>query len=209
MEGITNTGQPTALYFSQPIRGEDNDMRMNTRALLSATAIILFLVIPSAAWAQHKHTNTPQQQTGMKAEMSEMMKSPHHLLMMDHMKSMSAFATTLRNQALKPEALDIEFARAAVTELRHCLDAMEAIHQKHMDTMSPEMKAKMQMMMEKMEKEHSMVKAQVSALETDVQTDTPDSKQVAAHANALLKHSGMMSQMHRGSKPGMKKKRWQ
>jgi len=179
-------------------------MRMNTRALLSATATILVLVIPSAAWAQHKHTNTPPQQTGMKAEMSEMMKSPHHLLMMDHMKSMSAFATTLRNQALKPEALDIEFARAAVAELRHCLDAMEAIHQKHMDTMSAEMKAKMNMMMEKMEKEDSMVKAQVSALETDVQTDTPDSKQVAAHANALLKHSGMMSQMQGGSKPGMK-----
>jgi len=60
------------------------------------------------------------------------------------------------------------------------------------------------MMMEKMEKEDSMVKAQVSALETDVQTDTPDSKQVAAHANALLRHFEMMSQMHRGSKPGMK-----
>jgi len=177
---------------------------MNTRALLSATATILVLVIPSAASAQHKHTNTPPQQTGMKEEMSEMMKSPHHLLMMDHMKSMSAFATTLRDQALKPEALDVEFARAAVTELRHCLNAMEAIHQKHMDTMSPEMKAKMQMMMEKMEKEHSMVKDQVSALETDVQTDTPDSKQVVSHANALLKHSGMMSQMQGGSKPGMK-----
>ena len=204
MEGITHIGQPIALNFSQPIRGEDNDMKMNTRALLSATATILVLVIPSAAWAQHKHTNTPPQQTGMKAEMSEMMKSPHHLLMMDHMKSMSAFATTLRNQALKPEALDIEFARAAVAELRHSLDAMEAIHQKHMDTMSAEMKAKMQMMIEKMEKEDSMVKAQVSALETDVQTDTPDSKQVVSHANALLKHFEMMSQMHRGSKPGMK-----
>ena len=91
-----------------------------------------------------------------------MMKSPHHLLMTAHMKSMSEFARTLRDQAVKPEALDVEFARAAVAELRHSLDAMEAIHQKHMDTMSAEMKAKMQMMMEKMEKEHSMVKDQVS-----------------------------------------------
>jgi len=178
-------------------------MRVNTRALLSATAVIVFLLVPSAAWAQHKHTNTAHKRPRMPAEVSEM-KSPHHLLMMAHMKSMSQFATTLRDQALKPEALDVEFARAAVTELRHCLNAMETIHQKHMDTMSPEMKAKMQMMMEKMEKEHSMVKDQVSALETDVQTDTPDSKQVAAHANALLKHSGMMSQMQGGSKPGMK-----
>ncbi|MGZ5435857.1 MAG: hypothetical protein ACXWIF_07360, partial [Pyrinomonadaceae bacterium] len=108
---------------------------MNTRALLSAAAIMLVLLIPSAAWAQHKHTQgTPKKpgMAGMKSEMAKMMKSPHHLLMMAHMKSMSGFARTLRDQAVKPEALDVEFARANVVELRHNLDAMEAIHQKHM-----------------------------------------------------------------------------
>ena len=75
---------------------------------------------------------------------------------------------------------------------------MEAIHQKHMQAMSPEMKSKMQTMMEKMDKDRSMVKDQVSALEADVQADRPDSKQVAAHANALLKHLGMKSKMHGG-----------
>jgi len=179
-------------------------MRVNTRALLSASAAILVLLIPSAAWAQHKHTHAAPKQAGMKAEMSEMMKSPHHLLMMDHMKSMSAFARTLRDQAVKSEPLDVEFARAAVAELRHCLDAMEAIHQTHMETMPAEMKSKMQMMMEKMDKDRTMVKDQVSALETDVQSDTPDSKQVATHANALLKHFGMMSKMHGASKASMK-----
>ena len=131
-------------------------MRVTTRALLSATAIMLVLVIPSAAWAQHKHTLSAQKQAGMPGmttEMSKMMESPHHLLMTAHMKSMSEFAKALRDQAVKPEALDVEFARAAVAELRHCLDAMEAIHQKHMETMSAEMKSKMQMMMEKMDKE--------------------------------------------------------
>ena len=121
-----------------------------------------------------------------------------------HMKSMSEFATTLRDQAMKPQALDVEFARAAVAELRHNLDAMEAIHQKHMQAMSAEMKSKMQMMMEKMDKDRSVLKDQVSALETDVQADTPDSKLVAAHANSLLKHLGMMSTMHGGSKAGKK-----
>ena len=178
-------------------------MRVNTRALLSATAIMLVLVIPSAAWAQHKHTQSGPKKAGMpgmSAEMSKMMKSPHHTLMMAHMKSMSEFAKALRDQAIKPEALDVEFARAAVSELRHNLDAMEAIHQKHMQAMSAEMKSKMQMMMEKMEKDRSMLKDQVSALETDVQADKPDSKEVAAHTNALLKHFGMMSKMHGGSK---------
>jgi len=117
---------------------------------------------------------------------------------------MSGFTRALRDQAVKPTALDVESARGAVAELRHNLDAMEAIHQKHMQAMSAEMKSKMQTMMENMEKKGAMLKEQVSALETDVLANTPDSKQVAAHANALLKHLGMMSQMH-GSKPGKKK----
>ena len=182
-------------------------MRVNTRALLSATAIVLVLVIPSAAWAQHKHTPSGPKNAGMagmKSEMAMMMKSPHHLLMSAHMKTMSEFARALRDQAVKPTALDVEFARAAVAELRHNLDAMEAIHQKHMEMMSAEMKSKMQMMMEKMDKDRSMVKDQVSALETDVLAATPDSRQVAAHANALLKHFGMMSKMHGDSKAGKK-----
>ena len=182
-------------------------MRVNTLALLSAAAIILVLLIPSAAWAQHKHTQSAKMKpgmAGMKSEMSQMMKSPHHLLMTAHMKSMYGFARTLRDQAVKPTALDVEFARAVVAELRHNLDAMEAIHQKHMQAMSVEMKSKMQMMMEKMDKDRSMVKDQVSGLEIEVLADTPDSKQVAAHTNALLKHFAMMSKMHGGSKAGKK-----
>jgi hypothetical protein len=193
-------------------------MRVNTRALLPATAIMLVLIIPSAAWAQHRHTQSGQKKAGMagmKSEMSKMMKSPHHMLMTAHMKTMSEFARTLRDQAVKPEALDVEFARAAVAELRHNLDAMEAIHQKHMQAMSPEMKAKMeamsaemksqmQMMMEKMDKDRAKLKDQVSALETDVQGDKPDSEQVAAHTNALLKQLGMMSKVNEGSKAGKK-----
>ncbi len=184
-------------------------MRVNTRALLSATAIMLVLLIPSVARAQHKHREHKKTVTsGMKMDMpmmmTMMMKSPDHMLMMAHMKSMSEFGRTLRDQAVKPGALDVEFARAIVAELRHNLDAMEAIHQKHMQALSAEMQSKMKTMMEKMDKDRSMVKDQVSALETDVQADKPDSKQVAAHSNALLKHFGMMSKMHGGKKAGKK-----
>ena len=196
-------------------------MRVNIRALLSATAIMLVLVIPSAAWAQHKHTQSGQKKAGMMTEMAKMMRSPHHMLMKAHLKTMSEFARTLRDQAVKPTTLDVEFARAAIAELRHNLDAIEALRQKHMqgmsaemkakmEAMSAEMKSKMQMMMEKMDKDRTKLKDQVSALETDVQANTPDSAQVAAHTNALLKQLGMMSKMNGGSKAdkkmGMKKK---
>jgi hypothetical protein len=165
---------------------------------------MLVLVIPSAAWAQHKQTGQKMPgMAGMKSEMAMMMKSPHHMLMIAHMKSLSEFARTLRDQAVKPkQALDVEFARAAVAEIRHNLDAMEAIHEKHMQAMSAEIKSKMQMMMEMMDKDRTMLKDQVSALETDVRAGTPDSKKVAAHANALLRHLGMMSKMYGGNKAG-------
>ena len=181
-------------------------MKLNTRALLSAIAIMLILSIPPAAWAQHKHGGQKKAgMSGMKMDMTKMTQSPHHKLMMAYMKSMSTFATTLRDQAMKPKAMDVEVARATVAELRHNLDAMEALRQKHMQAMSADIQSKMQMMMEKMDKDRAMLKDQVSALETDVQTDKPDSAQVTAHANALLKHLGMMSKMGGGSKAGKKK----
>ena len=176
---------------------------------------MLILLIPSAAWAQHKHARGGQKKAGMMTEMAKMMKSPHHMLMKAHLKTMSEFARTLRNQAVKPAALDVEFARAAVAELRHNLDAIEILRQKHMqgmsaemkakmEAMSAEMKSKMQMMMEKMDKDRAKLKDQISALETDVQADPPNSEQVRAHTNALLKQLGMMLKMDGGSKAGKK-----
>jgi hypothetical protein len=192
---------------SQNGEKKGKNMKMNTPALLSAIAIMLVLAIPSVTSAQHKHSGEKKATTsGMKMDMPMMMmKSPHHKLMTAYMKSMSAFATSLRDQAMKPEAMDAEVARATVAELRHNLDAMEALHQQHMQSMSAEMQAKMKAMMAMMDKRGAEMKSQVSALETDVQADKPDAAQVTAHANALLKHLGMMSTMHGGSKAGKKK----
>ncbi|MEP6635627.1 MAG: hypothetical protein ABJB97_02800 [Acidobacteriota bacterium] len=181
-------------------------MKLKTLTLQYALAILLTLSIPSSTLAQHKHGEQKKSaMAGMKMDMSMMMNLPHHKLMTGYMKSMSAFAESLRDQAVRPEAFDVEVARATVAELRHDLDAMEALHQKHMDSMSPEMKAKMKMMMEKMDKQAAEMKDQIGALETDVQTDKPDSRQIAVHANALIKHLGMMSMMHGGDNTPKKK----
>jgi hypothetical protein len=166
------------------------------------------------AGAQHKHgagktAATSGMKMDMRMMMAMMMKSPDHKLMAAYMKSMSAFAMSLRDQAMKPNTIDAEVARATVAELRHILDAMEALHQKHMQSMSAEIQAKMKMMMEKMEKDSAEIKNQVIALETNVQADKPDSAQITEHANALLKHLGMMLKMHvpgKAHKMPMKKK---
>lgn len=67
------------------------------------------------------------------------------------------------------------------------------------------MKAKMKMMIEKMEKSQVMLNEHVAALETAVKLDQPDSKQVATHGSALLKQLEMMSMMNGGSTPANKK----
>jgi hypothetical protein len=183
-------------------------MRATTRVFPTVLAVMLVLVTPSVAWAQHKHgAQKTAAASGMKMDlhmMTEMMKSPDHQLMVAYMKSMSAFAMSLRDQAMKPSTIDAEVARATVAELRHSLDAMEALHQKHMQSMSAEMQAKMKMMMEKMAKDSAEMKNQVVALETNVQADKPDAAQITDHANALLKHLGMMLKMHSPGKAAHK-----
>ena len=177
---------------------------MKRNLYVVVAAITLSLVFSISTFAQHKHTG--QKKSGMTGmNMTSMMQSAHHKLMMAYMKSMSAFGTTLRDQTTKSAALDVEVARATVSEIRHNLDAMEALHQKHMSSMSTDMQSQMKMMMEKMDKNRAMLKDQVNVLETDVQADKPDAAQVRLHANALLKHLGMMSMMHSGTKTGKKK----
>lgn len=157
----------------------------------------LLLLLPATSAAQHKHG----QQTKPAAPGIDMamMESPQHKLMMAYVASMSAFASALNEQAMKPQSLDVEAARATVAELRHNLDAMEALHQKHMQMMTPEMQTKMQTMMQDMTRNEGMLKEHVTALETAVQMEKPDATQIRAHATALLNQLEQMSKMH-GSK---------
>jgi hypothetical protein len=176
---------------------------MKKQILVTLLVSVVFLLGAGGIAAQG-HKQHKKMKSGMTMDMSAMKSSPHHKLMMAYMKNMANFARLLRDQALTPKGPDAEFARTAVAELRHDLDAMDAIHQKHMDAMTPEMKAKMATMMEKMDKGQAMLKEHVIALETAVQADKPDAKEVAMHANDLVKHFGMMSGM--GKKMAAKKK---
>lgn len=172
-------------------------MKKRSYLLISVFTVAVLFGSAVGMRAQEKMMGKPM-------DMATMMQSPHHMLMMAHQKSMAEFAKALHHEAMMAKTLDVEFARSSVAELRHNFDAMEAIHQKHMAMMSDEMKAKMKMMMDKMEKGQATTKEHVVALETAVQSDQPDAKQVAMHAGALLKHFAMMSQMDGGKKPGKK-----
>jgi hypothetical protein len=167
---------------------------MKFKEIVFSITISLLLLLPATSAAQHK----PGDQTKPAAQGMDMsmMDSSHHKLMMAYVASMSAFASSLNEQAMKPQSLDVEAARATVAELRHNLDAMEALHQKHMQMMTPEMQTKMQTMMQDMAKNEGMLKEHVTALETAVQVEKPDATQIRTHATALVNQLEQMSKMH-------------
>jgi glutamate racemase len=169
---------------------------MNFQQRVFSITFSLLLLFPVIGTAQHKRASqTKPASPGMDMAM---MQSPHHKLMMAYLASMTAFASALNEQAMKSQTLDAEAARATVAELRHNLDAMEALHQKHMQMMTPEMQTKMQTMMQDMDKSREMVKEHVTALETAVQAEKPDAAQVRTHATALVNQLQQMSKMHDG-----------
>ena len=118
--------------------------------------------------------------------MSEMMKSPHHAMMTAYILNIVNFAKTLRDMTMDSKTFDAEFARTAVAEIKRGAEMMDAIHQKHTDSMKPEMREKMSMMMAKMTKDQAALKEHIAALETLLQTASPDLKEIQMHAAAIV-----------------------
>jgi hypothetical protein len=174
-------------------------MKLKERVFSITVSLVLLFAVASAA--QDKHPS--QTKAPMPGMDMAMMQSPHHKLMTAYIASMSAFASAIKEQAMKSEALDVEAARATVAELRHNLNAMEALHQKHMQMMPAEKQAKMQSMMQNMDKHRGMLKEHVTALETAVQADKPDINQVQTHATALVNELEQISKMHGGKSKKM------
>lgn len=182
---------------------------MKTKAyttILAVIALMLFSAVGALAQTEHQPAaQKPMKHDMSKMDMSSIMNEPHHALAMAYMQNIGTFAKTLHNQAKGSSPLDAKFARAAVAEIKRSLDQMEKHHGEHMKTMSEEMRSHMAAMMKDMEMHRSMLRDAVSALETDVRADQPDSKQVAADSANVLKHLDEMSKMH-DDKKGKKMK---
>jgi hypothetical protein len=138
-------------------------------------------------------------------DMSVMMRESHHILAMAYQQNLAAFAKALHEQTAGVAPLNLEFARAAVAEMRRSFDQMGLHHQAHMQTMSAEMHAKMGAMMQQMETDQTELDTQLTALEHEVQSATPDAKRVSALAAAVQTHLDTMSKMHEGMQAGKMK----
>jgi len=144
-----------------------------------------------SAMPQHQH---PQ---GM-MDMSAMKQEPHHLLAMAYRDNLVNFAKALRHEANRTKPINLEFARAAVAEMKRNFDQMQQHHQDHMKTMDEKMKAQMAEMMKQMDAHHSAIQEHLAALDKEVHTSAPDSKSISNHITEILKQCEGMGKMHGG-----------
>jgi len=129
----------------------------------------------------------------------EMANEPHHVLAMAYQRNLATFATSLSKQETGASSVNVEFARAAVAEMRRSFDEMKQQHDAHMQTMSPEMRTKMSGMMKQMEPQQTQVSDSLTALEQEVQSSAPDPKKISALAASVSSHCDAMSKMHHGN----------
>jgi hypothetical protein len=163
---------------------ERKDKNMKKQTLIICAAILFTVASCSLVFGQDKKMDGMKMTD--KTMMAEMMKSPHHQMMTAHRQTVVTFAAALRIMAADSKKFDRDFARDAFSEIKRGAEMTDGVHQKHQATMSAEMRPKMAVMMEKMSKNQTGLKEHIAALETLLQTDAPNLKNVETHAAAIV-----------------------
>jgi cytochrome c556 len=191
------------------------NMSTRSRSKISASAVILAALMGGAATAGLAQTPTPppakqpQHQEGMKgmahmSGMGAMMNTPHHVLAMAYRDNLVTFAKALRGRVAQSKAVDVEFARPAVVEMRRNFDQMKQHMGAQMSTMSDSAKKAMAGMMQGMETHTGALAEHLAGLEAEVGGSMPDPAKVTQHTREILKQCDAMSAMPGKAKPHMK-----
>jgi|CXWL01.1.fsa_nt_gi hypothetical protein len=174
---------------------------MKTRTAAGISMILTLGVLTTVgATTQHSDATKP----GMQAKMDmshdhmKMASEPHHVLAMAYHQNLATFAKALHEQTMAADPLNLEFVRAAVSEMRRSFDQMKQHHQDHMKGMSTDEHAKMTSMMEKMGTRQADMNTQLTDLEQEIRSSKPDPKKVSALADQVHKHLTEMGKMHEG-----------
>lgn len=183
-------------------------MQKKLYSIITTVLALAFLSVASArAQAQHEQHGGQKpaaqgekkdQHQDMSTDMAQMMREPHHALAMAYHESMAVFAKALRQHAEQNNAVNGDFARDALAEVRRDFDQMERHQQEHMKTMTAEMRSQMDAMMKQMEAHHAKIRENLEALEKETAVETPNRARVAELTAEMLKHLDAMSSMHGG-----------
>jgi len=125
-----------------------------------------------------------------------MAQEPHNVLAMAYHESLCAFAKALHGQTVGAGPVNVEFARAAVVEMRRSFDQMKKQNEAYMETISTEVRTTTAPMMQELETHRADLNAQLTALEEEVKLETPDAKKVATLAASVHTRLDSMSKAH-------------
>ena len=155
---------------------------MKKQMIVMGIAIAMVLLSIGSIAAQ----DSKKMKMNMMMDMTAMMKSPPHTVMMAYRHNVLTFAKSLRDMSAGGKLEDVDLARNAFAEIKHSMEKMDEIHQVQMGKMKPEMMTMMKPMIEKMKAENMLVKEHIAALENALQVAAPNAVEVNKHAAELV-----------------------
>ena len=170
------------------------------KQILIAIAFLAVTVLPSYAddtKAQDMKEAKMQMMKHHPEMMKEMMRNPHHLLMMAYHNNVMTFGHKLKMVAKQGETVPRDFARTAVAEMKRSVEEMERHRAEAMRNMPADVKGHADM--KKMMDQHLVtVKTHLRELETLAGKDRVPSAEVIKHLEFMQQCEGMECEMMHG-----------
>lgn len=158
------------------------------------TAVIAQSTYPNATAIKPAATTTAQ-------DNKVMAKEPNQVMATAYQEGMLAFADALNGQTMSGGPVNIDFARAAVVEMRRGFDHMQKYNEEYMETISAEVRAKSATTMQELETHRADLNVQLTALEEEVKLSKPDAKKIATMAASVRTHLDAMTLVSQNGQP--------
>lgn len=158
---------------------------MKNRILVLSFTVLFIALSSNLVFGQNKMPGDMK----MPDMMAEMMKSPHHKIMMAYRENALSFTKVLWEMSSDGKIEDVDLTRNAFAELKRSMEKMEEIHKSQMSKMGKMDAAMMEMMkpmMEKMNAEKAALMVHVTALEKALQSNSPNAMEVEMHSAAIV-----------------------
>ncbi len=161
---------------------------MKKQSLTIWTLFIVIMLSAGSVLAQDRKPDMkPMPKDDMK--MGEMMKSPHHMLVVTYRHNAMAFTRVLWDMVSDGKIENVDLAKMAYSEVKRAVEKIDDIQKMHMSSMGKMDAAameKMKPMMEKMEAEKADLRMHLTAVEKSLYSATPDAHEVSMHVAVLL-----------------------
>lgn len=131
-----------------------------------------------------------------KVEMMDMVGGPHQVLAMAYRDNLVTFAKALRGHGSKQTPVNVDVARPAVQEMRRSYNEIVQHHSAQVALTTGNRDSSMSHKKAHIDSHLAALGQHLTALESVVNSATPDPQQVSAHTAEILKDCAGMSSLH-------------